>query len=150
MEIEKFNFRLIHKPSRVNKVDTLSWNPGIDTGGHNNEAVVVLPEWLFVQVVDTLQLEQEVAANQILYKRWIAQQVKSHNLISTDAKWFHEGRMVVRPNKGLWWKILQQYHDHRLAGHPRIANTWWALWQNNWWPTMKQFVTQYVKGCATY
>ena len=63
MEMEEFNFRLIHKPGQTNKADALSQNPGIDTGGRDNEAVVVLPDQLFVRVAATLQLEQEVVAD---------------------------------------------------------------------------------------
>ena len=57
--------------------------------------------------------------------------------------------MVVGPNESLQRRILQQYHDHKLAGHLGIANMWWTLRRDYWWPTMKQFVVQYVKGCAT-
>ena len=149
MEMEEFNFWLIHKPGQMNKANALSQNPRIDTGGWDNEAVVVLPEQLFVWVADTLQLEQEVAADQRQHTKWITQQVESHKLISTGGRWFHEGRMIVGPNEGLQQKILQQYHDHKLMGHPGIANIWWTLWRDYWWPTMKQFVIQYVKGCAT-
>ena len=52
-------------------------------------------------VANTLQLEQEVAADQTQHMKWVAQQVEPHNLISTGGKWFYEGRMVVGPNEGL-------------------------------------------------
>ena len=78
MEMEEFNFRLIHKPGRTNKADALSQNPRIDTGGRDNEAVVVLPKQLFIRVADMLQLEQEVIADQTQHTRWIAQQAEPH------------------------------------------------------------------------
>ena len=87
-----------------------------------------------------LQLEQEVVADQTQHTKLIAQQAEPHHLISTGGRWFHEGKMVVGPNKGLRWKILQQYHDHKLVGQPGIANMWWALRRDYWWPTMKQFI----------
>jgi Integrase zinc binding domain len=45
--------------------------------------------------------------------------------------------------------ILQEYHDHALAGHPGIATTLQMVAEDYWWPTMKQFIQNYVKGCAT-
>ena len=63
MEMEEFNFQLIHKPRRINKVDVLLQNPGLDMGDDDNEDVVVLPEWLFIRVVDALLVEQEVIAD---------------------------------------------------------------------------------------
>jgi Integrase zinc binding domain len=43
---------------------------------------------------------------------------------------------------------LSLYHDHRLAGHPGISKTLDLLTRDYWWPTVKDFVTSYVKGCA--
>ena len=80
-----------------------------------------------MRVANTLQLEQEVTADQMQHTEWIAQQAEPHNLVSTGGRWFYEGRMVVGPNEGLQQKILQQYHDHKLMGHLGIANTWWTL-----------------------
>jgi Integrase zinc binding domain len=40
------------------------------------------------------------------------------------------------------------YHDHESAGHPGIFNTYTSIARDYWWPDMKRFVVQYVKGCA--
>ena len=48
----------------------------------------------------------------------------------------------------LWWRLLHQYHDHPLAGHPGIANTTMNLARDFWWPMLKHFTTEYVRGCA--
>jgi Integrase zinc binding domain len=45
-------------------------------------------------------------------------------------------------------EVLSLYHDHRLAGHPGISKTLDLLTRDYWWPTVKDFVTSYVKGCA--
>ena len=45
-------------------------------------------------------------------------------------------------------QILQHYHDHALAGHPGITTTLQMVAKDYWWPDMKQFVQNYVKGCA--
>jgi Integrase zinc binding domain len=45
-------------------------------------------------------------------------------------------------------EVLSLYHDHRLAGHPGISKTLDLLTRDYWWPTVKDFVTSYVKGCV--
>jgi Integrase zinc binding domain len=40
------------------------------------------------------------------------------------------------------------YHDHESASHPGIFNTYASIARDYWWPDMKRFVVQYVKGCA--
>ena len=44
--------------------------------------------------------------------------------------------------------ILQAYHDHPLAGHSGITNTIHLLSQTYQGKEMKDFIEEYVKGCA--
>jgi Integrase zinc binding domain len=44
--------------------------------------------------------------------------------------------------------VISLYHDHVTAGHPRISKTLSALTRDYWWPDMKRFTANYVKGCA--
>jgi hypothetical protein len=46
-------------------------------------------------------------------------------------------------------EILKLYHDHPLAGHPRIANMTHLLTQSYKGKGMKEFATDYVHGCTT-
>jgi Integrase zinc binding domain len=46
-------------------------------------------------------------------------------------------------------QILQNYHNHTLAGHPGIAMMLQMVAKDYWWLDMKQFVQSYVKGCVT-
>jgi hypothetical protein len=41
------------------------------------------------------------------------------------------------------------FHNLSSAGHPSIAKTIDAITPYYWWPDMCNFVTQYIKGCAT-
>ena len=66
-----------------------------------------------------------------------------------DRKWFHHGRPVIPEVEELRRQLLLQYHDHPLAGHPGIANTTAGLIKDFWWPTLKRFIAEYVRGCAT-
>ena len=46
-------------------------------------------------------------------------------------------------------KILRLYHDHPLTGHPSISNTTHLLSQTYEGRGMKEFIEEYVRGCAT-
>jgi Integrase zinc binding domain len=50
-------------------------------------------------------------------------------------------------NDALRRELVATYHDHVTAGHPGILKTLFAIEQEYWWPDMKNFITQYVKGC---
>jgi len=43
--------------------------------------------------------------------------------------------------------ILRQHHDSPTAGHPGIKETLCKVLKQHSWPGLKQFVTNYVKGC---
>jgi len=44
--------------------------------------------------------------------------------------------------------ILQTLHDSPAAGHPGISNTWELVHEQYEGPRLREFVEQYVKGCA--
>jgi hypothetical protein len=62
--------------------------------------------------------------------------------------WLHKQALVVVENNNLRWEVMLHFHDHTLAGHPRIFKTYQLVTQDYWWPQMKKFIAQYVKGCA--
>ena len=43
---------------------------------------------------------------------------------------------------------MQHCYDHPLVGHLEITNTSTMVMKDFWWPTVKQFITAYVCGCA--
>jgi hypothetical protein len=45
-------------------------------------------------------------------------------------------------------KVVKELHDTPAAGHPGIANTWELVRQHYEGPKLRQFVEEYVKGCA--
>ena len=45
-------------------------------------------------------------------------------------------------------EAIKELHDTPTAGHPGIANTWELVRQHYEGPRLRQFVEQYVKGCA--
>ena len=40
------------------------------------------------------------------------------------------------------------FHDHKTAGHPRELETFNSIRQHYWWPGLRTFVKNYVKGCS--
>jgi hypothetical protein len=55
--------------------------------------------------------------------------------------------LVVVGNDNLWRGVIALFHDSITAGHPGITKTIHAVAQYYWWPGMKDFITQYIKGC---
>jgi len=45
-------------------------------------------------------------------------------------------------------EILRTLHDSPVAGHPGIANTWELVREHYEGPRLRQFVEEYIKGCA--
>ena len=43
---------------------------------------------------------------------------------------------------------MNLYHDQPLAGHPGCDEMLQKLQEKYWWPNMKQWVADYIKGCA--
>ena len=57
--------------------------------------------------------------------------------------------LIVVENNNLRRGILHQFHTLKTTGHPRIMKTIQLIQPHYWWPHMKDFITAYVKGCAT-
>jgi hypothetical protein len=53
------------------------------------------------------------------------------------------------PSNQFLRNILQELHDHPTAGHPRRDETIRKVKELYQWPRMNQWITDYVKGCAT-
>jgi Integrase zinc binding domain len=147
-DLADYNFALIHKPGRLNKVDHLLCQPDYDDGKGDNKDMQVLPDALFAHVIISLNIEQEVYNQQEKAAIQIQIWAKDHGLMSMNHHWFKGVRLVVADNPSLQWSILHMYHDHESMGHPGIFNMYVSVVHNYWWPNMKHFVVQYVKGCA--
>ena len=74
--------------------------------------------------------------------------IQPHNLSHSDNLWWKGDTLVVIGDNNLKKGVLHFYHDTPVAGHPEISNTFSLLKHDYWWANMKQFVTNYVKGCT--
>src|SRR5246127_1243018 len=62
--------------------------------------------------------------------------------------WRKDKALVVVAPETVQWALKEIYHDGKTAGHPRQAKTYQGLARDYWWPSMRHFVSEYVKGCA--
>ncbi|QRW16907.1 Retrotransposable element Tf2 protein [Rhizoctonia solani] len=62
---------------------------------------------------------------------------------------WYQGKLVVPDNEPLKEKLLREFHDSPLAGHPGQQRTLELLGQNYWWPGMKSLAKEWVKCCPT-
>jgi hypothetical protein len=144
-----YHFTLVHKPGASNRADGLSHQSDYDMGERDNEEVVVLPEHLFTNATEILTLEQQIDDAQGEREQQMNEWKEEFALDTIEGKYFYKGRLVVPDDNELKRKVLQQFHDHQLAGHPGIANTIIAVTREFWWPEVRKFATAYVQGCAT-
>src|SRR5712672_3412896 len=66
-----------------------------------------------------------------------------------DRSWTKEGKLVVPPNQNLKRKLMNYVHDGYTAGHPGRDETIRKAKRFFWWPSMRFWIEDYVRGCAT-
>ena len=154
VKLADYDLVLKHKPGKENKIaDALSQWPDYDTGEDDNKGVVVLPETMFIKST-TLQdppfstINESIIAAQATNFALIDPLIQPHNLSHPDNLWWKGNILIVVGDNNLKKGVLHFYHDTLVARHPGILNTFSLLKYDYWWPNMKQFVTDYVKGCA--
>src|SRR5437588_6406376 len=85
-------------------------------------------------------------SKQSTLKKW----APIHNLNTLDGThWYHRTALVVVVNDELRRGVISLFHNHKASGHPRITKTLQLIAPYYWWPNIKTFVTEYIKGCAT-
>ena len=91
-----------------------------------------------------------IIASQVRNPDKLQEWVNAHG-ITQDATgtWWKGPALVIVGNDDLRKGVTTLFHDSPTAGHPGIAKTTTMIGEHYWWPGMKDFVTQYIKGCAT-
>ena len=112
----------------------------------NNENITVLPDQLFACALNLEDLDQEVRQSQgKLPKEWKEQ----YDLIDSEEGWTRQGQLAVGDTPELCRHLTAAHHNHATAGHPGIQRTTSLVSQRYWWPGLREFVRNYIKGCAT-
>jgi Integrase zinc binding domain len=140
------------------------WRPDLCPQGIDNEDVIVLPEHLFVNLID-MELQKKIAnaknmdydvaeAIKKLLKQgpkkvkkdlmdWEVEEFKGENVL------FYKEKNYVPIDAELRREIVQRYHDHLTAGHPGEFQMFNAVKEHYWWPGLRVFIKNYVQGCGT-
>jgi hypothetical protein len=127
---------------------------------NDNEDMMLLPDDLFMKVIDTethgllvaaLMKDDLVKSAVEVLKTGGIPLIKS---MLTDWKLkdgllFFLGRCYILPNEVLCKRIIERYHNTLPSGHPGQFQTLELVQQDYWWPGMMIFIKNYVTGCAT-
>jgi RNase H-like domain found in reverse transcriptase/Reverse transcriptase (RNA-dependent DNA polymerase)/Integrase zinc binding domain len=163
--LSEFDIKLVHIPGKKNiQADSLLRRPDLCPQRTDNEDVIVLPEHLFVNLID-MELQKKIAnaknmdydaaeaIKELLEQRpreakkdlmdWEVEEFEGENIL------FYKGKNYVPINAELWREIVRRYHDHLTAGHPGELQTFNVVKEHYWWPGLRVFIKNYVQGCGT-
>ena len=142
----KYDLVIRHKPGMVNRADYLSRSLGVDRLVKNNKNVTVLPDQQFTRALNLEDLDQEVQQSQgKLSEEWKEQ----YGLINSEEGWTRQDQLAVGDTPELHRCLVAAHHNHAMAGHPGIQCMISLVSRRYWWPGLREFVRNYVKGCTT-
>jgi hypothetical protein len=145
----EFPLELKHIAGKRNRPDPLSRRPDYNDGLKDNEGVVALPESLFIKAIETTGLDQLITELQQQQVTTLKEWTMKHNLQQDKAGRYHKGiALIVSEDEKIWRDLVKLNHDSLTAAHPGIDKTHKILLKQYWWPGCKEFIRQYVKGCA--
>ena len=146
------------------QLDTLSQRPDfVPDEDNNNKDITMLPDNLFINLIDLdlqkcianckdmdrdatealmLLLEQKPATLKNNLEDWTLEKIDNKNFL------FFKGKNYIPQDDSLRWDITKMFHDHKTAGHPGELETFNSIRQHYWWPGLRTFVKNYVKGCG--
>ena len=107
-----------------------------------------LPEHLFANVTNLATLQEDVRQSQKDHNTTLRLWEVKHHLTRTSKGWYKDHRLVVVEDNILRKGVTHLIHASDMAGHLGLAKTLTLLNRNYWWPGMKNFATQYIKGCT--
>ena len=124
--------------------DTLSRRPDyIPEEDTDNDDVTMLPEGLFVNLINTELQEQIVNCDKIdkdasealitllgkgKIEDWTMEKFNDRKIL------FFKGRNYIPISETLWKDITKLFHDHETTGHLGELETYNAIRQLYWWP----------------
>ena len=138
--------------------DVLSQRPDlIPSKDTDNKDMALLPDNLFLNLLDlTLQdrvlnlgqLDDFLRAFLIDDPPFGASDDWKLELVDRKNTLFYKGWKYVPDDLDLRRDVVKMLHDHETAGHPGEAETLVLVERLYWWPGLRTFVWNYVKGCG--
>ena len=163
--LSEYDIKLHHIPGiKMTQADALSRRSDhCPKDDHDNEDIILLPDDLFVNLLD-LELQDQILeamdldfdVSSALEKLLVGElsnlrndldDWKVENLENGKAI-FYKRKNYILWDVNLWWDIVKMYHDHETAGHSGELETYNVVKDQYWWPGLSTFVKNYVKGCA--
>ena len=138
-------------PGKVHTApDMLSRPPGADHGKEDNTDVVLLPPSMFIAAISTENdtLKQKVKKAQQECKAEMELWCNTQGIKKLQEGYAQGWRLAVPSGLVLRCKLLAQFHNSPMAGHPGRDNTIALIAQHYWWPGMNTWVEWYIAGCA--
>ncbi|QRW23019.1 Retrotransposable element Tf2 protein [Rhizoctonia solani] len=139
--LSDFNFEIHYRPGKQSgKPDALSRRSDyVDTP---SEPEVMLPAEVFA---NTSEEELEIVTE-------IRSKLREDPSAYRDYDWeedllWYRGKLVVPDSEPLKERLLREFHDSPLAGHPGQQQTLELLSRNYWWPGMKSLAKEWVECC---
>ena len=164
--LSEFDIKLVHVAgTKIIQLDTLSRRPDfIPEEDMDNEDITMLPDTLFVDLIDT-ELQERILncekldsdvmealkvlleegpttiRNQLL--DWTVEHIEGKQVL------YYRGKNYIPKDEELRRDIAKMFHDHPTAGHPGELETYNSIQQHYWWPGLRTYVKNYVQGCGT-
>ena len=175
LNLSEFDLQMIHVPGKKMIVsDALSqWTDHFSGNECDNEDITLLPDHLFANAIDSepilhilIDTElQEKIANAKNLDTSAAEALKllledGPNTLQDDlSDWttedlngkpmlFYQGKQYVPKNDQLQQEIVNAFHYPITAGHLGEIATYNDIAQYYWWPGLRSFVKNFVKGCT--
>src|SRR5712672_2616629 len=151
--LSEYDVELFHQPGKKNWADVLSRRPDFEREAKTmkKEEVIALPDHLFLRRISTAAAEEGVQLHQTdeQYKEKLQAWIKEHKLHKRQGQWWKGEALAVVGSEDTRRMLVEIYHDSPTAGHPGMAKTLKALSKFYWWPDVREFVQEYVRGCTT-
>ena len=151
--LQDYNLQIKHVPGKLHAAaDMLSRPPSADKGENDNLDLTLLPPQIFVRTADAPweRLLQELKEAQDRHRPLMEDWKRSREVTKDEGDLYtRDGKIVVPPDEALKRQILRRNHDTPTRGHPGRDRTIDLLERHFWWPGLRKWTEEYVRGCAT-
>ena len=161
LDIGDYDPKLVHVPGKeLAGPNTLSQQPDlIPKEDHDNEQTTLLPESLFINIINHA-LEEKIKSSSekdplVLTALQAMEGEVLTQFCSRLSDWNYEagilsyqGRVYIPDKENLHLHLVKRFHDHGTAGHLGYLKTRQMISAGHWRPGMAKFIKAYVDSCA--